>query len=259
MFGFEKKNPSSFKRNFLRTVIFQVKFSENQSIESNKQDVIELFQKDFPKKLSLVGDGFEIIFDRNKTPLVQKFQDQKGVELRSLDGKRALSINTNTFTYTIAGNVYKNYNQLKEDLILLDVFLKKFNISTVNRVAIRKLNIIDFKAGKNPISGLKHLINPDLLANLSYFPSSDKISQNFQNVNYVQDPFQLNLKYGMNMLPKSIDGDNFGQVIIDIDLFRIGEMTSQNMFQVTDEINSEIFNVFNWVISENALKILNND
>ena len=259
MFGFEKKNPSSFKRNFLRTVIFQVKFSENQSIENNKNEIIEMFRSNFPKRLSMIGDGFEIIFDRNKTPLVQKFQDQKGVELRSIDGKKALSINSSSFTYTVAGNVYKNYNELKSDLSLLDVFFKKFNIATLNRVAIRKLNVVDFKAGKNPISGLKHLINQDLLANLSYFPSNDKVSQNVQTVNYIQNPFQLNLKYGMNLLPKANSGDNFGQVIIDIDLFRIGEMSYQNLFEVTDQINQEIFDVFNWVISENALKILNDD
>ncbi|MEX2593721.1 MAG: TIGR04255 family protein [Anditalea sp.] len=259
MFGFNNIDHKSFNRNFLKSVTFQIKYDNNSSIETNKERIIEIFKSEYPRRRIQTNGGIEIKFDNTKTPIVQHVKEEKGVELRSEDGQKILNIIENSFSLTITGKAYKNYDGLKNDLSLLNKFLDSFQIKQINRIAIRKLNIIEFRPEDNPISILSYLMNQNLLANLSYFPNSNLINQNIQSINYKSGNFYMNLKYGLNMLPSQKPDNNSGQVIIDIDLFNLESNPTSEIFKISDVINSEIYNVFNWVISQNTINLLNNE
>ena len=115
--------------------------------------------------------------------------------------------------------------------------------------------MFEFKDTENPTEVLEFLIKQELINSINYFPKNEFIRYNLHDINYEEDDWRLNLKYGliMNPLVKKRDG----QIIVDIDLFNVGKIDSEKIFETTDKINKEIFNIFNWAISEEALGLLN--
>ena len=144
---------------------------------------------------------------------------------------------------------------MKEDITHLNKFFELCKIENIRRLAIRKINIVEFKISDNPSEILEFLITPELLSNLNYFPNANLIRQNIHTINYHEDSYRLNLKYGLNVPPPP--NTELGQVLIDIDLFNSSTINVSEIFNIADSINSEIFNIFNWTISENILQLLN--
>lgn len=255
MFGFNKVPHRSYKKNFLKTVVFQIGY-ETGIFDKDKRDaIINLFRNQFPRENKTRSSGFQVSFSDNQTPIVQPISENEGIELRSADGQKVLGINSTTLSLTISGNVYSNYNSLKNDLEKLNDFLKLNEISQINRLAIRKINIVEFKGDTNPNDVLNVLINPSLTGNQNYLPSHEKINHNIHSLNYNEGDAFLNIKYGLNIPPYT--SSRIGQIIIDIDLFKVSRIDNADIFKIADEINSEIFNVFNWVISNKTLSMLN--
>lgn len=255
MFGFKKVEHRSFKKNFLKTVIFHIAFDKNVIYEEKKEEIINLFIDQFPRKNATATNGLQISFNSNQTPIFQEVKESDGLEMKSDDGQKVININSNSFSLTISGRVYKDFNSFKDDLNKLEAFLSLCSIKEVKRLAIRKINIVEFKISENPCDILTMLINPDLLGNLNYFPNPKNIKHNIQSLNYKNENHYLNIKYGLNILPQP--SEEIGQVLIDIDLFNTSKVNIKDVFVQSDEINSEIFNIFNWVISENTLNLLN--
>lgn len=50
-----------------------------------------------------------------------------------------------------------------------------------------------------------------------------------------------------------------GQVIVDIDLLHNTMIECNKIYDIADGINSEIFNIFNWVVSEETINMLENE
>jgi len=99
------------------------------------------------------------------------------------------------------------------------------------------------------------VINAELLSNLNYFPNSELIKQNVQNVRYESGRNSLNLRYGLNVPPSN--NSELGQVILDIDLISLEDTIVENVFSVASNVNKEIFNIFKWAISQNTIDLLN--
>ncbi len=254
MFGFKEFKPKTFNKNFLKTVIFQIAY-EKVEFEKNKEEIIKIFNGRFPRTNTKATSGIEISFKDNQTPILQNLKQPDGLEMKSEDGQKVLNITESLLSYTVSGRAYKNYSTLKEDLDQLDTFIKLCDIKSVNRIAIRKINIIEFMDEENSPEMLNYIINSDLLGNLNFFPYPGKINHNIQLLNYQDGKDYLNIKYGLNILPKN--ATKIGQILIDIDLFSLESIDSMKVFDVSDKINKEIFNIFNWVISENTLNLLN--
>lgn len=256
MFGFPNALHKHFNKNFLKTVILQLTFDENLNFIKKKDEIISLFSSDFPRVNPNVTKGIQITFKpKEQTPILQSLNDEEGIEMKSIDGQKILSINKSSFSVTISGRSYKNFNSLKQEISKVNEFFNICDISTVKKTAIRKMNIIEFRIANNPIEILEQIISPDLLSNLSYFPKSELIKQNIQTVNYVNNEYRLNLKYGLNVPPPP--NTELGQVIIDIDLINLSNTTIDNVFEMASSMNQEIFNVFNWSISDKTLNLLN--
>jgi uncharacterized protein (TIGR04255 family) len=257
MFNFPHTDHRKYKKNFLKTVIFQIAFEESTMLVDKKAKIVEIFNKVFPRVNDKVTKGIQISFKNDQTPILQQIENNKtgvSIEMRSNDGQRVLSIDNTSLSYTIGGKSYTSFDDLKMDLVLLNSFFGLSEIKKVKRIAIRKINIIDFVVNTNASDFLAHLVSSELLSNLNYFPDTQFIRQNIQSISYQKDDFTLNIKYGLN-IPKTIDKE-IGQIILDIDLFNTSQIDSNNTIRVAEEINNEIFNIFNWAISDNTKNLL---
>lgn len=256
MFGFPSEPYKTYNRNFLKTVIFQVSFNNNNFLKNKKSDIIDLFKETFPRYNDSLAQGFEIKFKNpNETPVLQSIQNNAGIEMRSNDGQRVLTINDVSLSLTISGKVYKNFDLLKQDLSRIDKFFTLVGINKIIKVAIRKVNIIEFQNISDATGVLSYAITPELLSNLTYFPKSEGIKQNIHSVSYALDNYKLNLKYGL-ILPQGNNIGN-GQIILDIDLINNEESNTSTIFEKATFINNQIFNIFNWAISKNFKDLLN--
>ncbi len=261
MFDFPKTDRTlltKFKRNYLKSVIFQVRFQPNNLILENKDEIIKKFVDTLPRTQVLKSQGFGIAFKVDQTPIVQSISDQEnGYELKSKDGQKVLSITIDTITFTISGNSYSNFETFLHEINKLNEIIDTCKIDHFTRLAIRKINVIDFRMPDTdencPMDLLGYILNQDLLSNVSYFPSTNYINQNLHTINFVKNDSRLNLRYGL--LVPDIKTKK-GQIIIDIDLFKVGNLDKNTGVELFREINTEIFNIFTWSLSEEAINEL---
>lgn len=257
MFGFPKVEHKEFGKNFLKTVIFQLSYNKYELTQERFNEIEEIFKLDFPRFSTTKGQGFEISLEQNKTPSFQHVEKGHFLDMRSSDGQKILTINEEVLNLTITGKVYKSFDDISHHIDNIAKFFKLCNITKVSKVAVRKINIIEFKViDDNPSNILDLLLNKDLIGNISFFPNQNNINQYLQSLNYNKEVNFLNIKYGLN-LPRNQSEEKIGQVIIDIDLYKQEELEINKINSDSLKINSEIFNIFNWIISEKTLDILN--
>ena len=256
MFGFPQVDHKNYNKNFLKTVIFQIVFQENLEIIKRKDELFELFHDTFPRTHENASSGVQVSFNpTEKTPILEPIKDSNLLVLRSNDGQKIISINSTSLIATFNGGVYVNFEQFKGELGTLNSFFKLFGIEVIRRVSIRKINLIEFKISGDASDILRYIIKPELLSDWNYFPSSESVKQNIQNVRYESGRNSLNLRYGLNVPPMNNSG--LGQVILDIDLLSLEDIKVEDVFTRADLINNEIFNIFSWAISQNTIDLLN--
>lgn len=256
MFGFKQVDHITYKRNFLKTVTFQFFYSDVADFNEKKLAITKLFKPSFPKSEPATGGVVQMSFGANdRTPIVNTM-DSEGLILKSEDGKKVLSITQNAFTLTINGLVYENFNTLESCITNLNDCLDLLNLETILRLSIRKFNVAEFKSDGNPMEIMGLIINPDLTGNMNYLPNSENIRNNIQTINYQINNNILNIRYGLNMLRNV---EEIGQVIFDIDLIQHESIEKAKVLDYARSANNEIFNVFNWIISDSTKEYLNNE
>ena len=255
MFGFHSVEHKVFKQNFLRKVLFQVNFKKID-LKNSEEKIKKVLGEKFPRITNREGSGIQISFDNNQ-PKFKPVNDNNGLLLKNITGKVVLELSDNSFILSFDSNDdYVSFDNAKAYLMDVIDFLKtNFEIKEINNYSCRKINIIEFQNDVNPNSIVYFLQNNSLVGNIDCFPNMEKINHNLQSVNFSNDEYFLNLKYGMNIPPNV--NSKLGQVIIDIDLIRKVNFDVSEFTQIADSINSEMFNVFNWIASDNLKNILN--
>ncbi len=256
MFGFKTVVHKEYKNNFLRTVVFQLLFDKNDLLKNKSKEIQELFKNNFPRFNTSKGQGFQISFNNENTNF-QPIEEGHIINLKSEDGQKSIEINETTLSFTITGKAYKCFNNLTDDLNNIVSFLKLCSIQNVNRLALRKINIVEFKNNDNPTDVLSLLLNPDLVCQLNAYPNKSHINHCLQALNYKDGNNFLNIKYGLIIPPQF--NEEIGQLVIDIDLFKQELIEIDNIINHSTAINSEIFNIFSWLINDNTEKMLNNE
>ncbi len=266
MFGFPEIDRSlikDYKGNFLRSVALQIKYPKSKNIASDREYVSSLFKAILPRISDTKTSSLQISFNQDeKTPVLQPISSNSfGFEMKSNDGAKILTVLDDTLSYSVAGSAYENFSQIQNEISLMLSIVKKNNIEVLSRIAIRKINIVDFSLEGNddvsPLDVAKMILNPKLVNGIDSFPMTSSITQNINTINYLEGEDRLNLIYGL-LKPSELDSKD-GQVVIDIDLFKESSLSSNNLAEYFTNINNEIFNVFNWCISENAKSILKNN
>ena len=64
----------------------------------------------------------------------------------------------------------------------------------------------------------------------------------------------MNIKYGL-IIPPQLNLET-GQLVIDIDLYKQENIVTGELISTSELINSEIFNIFSWLINKNTKKML---
>lgn len=261
MFGFPKADEelrTSFKRNFLRTAIFQLKFNKSKNLYLNKSRIHEIFEKKYPRLNDNIGKNFDIKINDNETPIITTNKGN-GFSLKSNDGASAVLFSEEQIDISISGIKYQNFQEILEyELEGLKKVLAICNIDSVTRISIRKVNIMGLSIPKdNNLTQIsKELLNDKLTLALDSFPMEEKIIQNISNVNYYYENFGLNLKTGHTLQPNN---NTLGHLICDIDIFNNAENKIGQIDKIFGELNIEIFNIFIWFLNENSIKILKDE
>lgn len=253
MFGFPKADYIIYKRNFLRKVIFQLDFKKNQKIIENEDLLKSIFINDFPRFIKAQGNGLQITFG-NEKPKMETLNETENFIFKSQDGQTIIEINDRNIRLSFDNEGYKSSNDIRKVLNLFNDFLKN-NIDELEKISLKKINIVEFDNESNPNGVLYFLLNKNVIGNMDSFPNTNLINHNLQSVNYKSEEFLLNLKYGMNIPP--IQNLKIGQVIIDIEISKHTKTNLIDVQNVFEEINAEIFNVFNSLINDNTKNILN--
>jgi uncharacterized protein (TIGR04255 family) len=264
MFGFPKVDHSikeDFTRNFLRTVVIQFKFAENKRLFENKSRILNEFAERYPRMHDNISKNYEIQF-QHETPIINTTKGQ-GFVLKSSDGARSINFNSNSIDINVNGLGYKNFAEIQEfEIEKIKNLLISLDILIVNRIAVRKINIIGIKVPDNTnltqIS--KDLLNEQIAFSLDNYPMEEFIQQNITNVNYVKDKNGLNLKSGLTLQPNNVNAKlNLGHIICDIDIYNSDDIDSKNLSEEFRKLNEELFDIFIWFLNNKAINILKNE
>ena len=76
------------------------------------------------------------------------------------------------------------FEKLSNDLDNIISFLKLYFISNINRLSIRKINIVEFKNDDDPSKILTYILNPDLVGYLDSCPNKSLINHCLQVLDY---------------------------------------------------------------------------
>ncbi len=257
---FEKPKGFQYKHNFLKSVIFQVKYP----IANKVVDSIPLIKGNVGKFFKNFGEIFKsevgFKFDE-KTPILQSTKSStQGIEFRADNGHKVLAITEDSITYTIFGPSYSNFeNTIHElELYFSNVLNDTLGIKTLNRIAIRKINIIELELLQQLKTNeiIQAVFNKSLVDSLNYMPCINYLTYHISNNIYKRNTYQLNLNYGL--IPNQNETSK-RQFVLDIDLFNFkSDFISSNLITEFQIINDEIFNIFNWSLLDSVKDSLNN-
>lgn len=255
MFGFQDIEHKVYDKNFLRKVIFQLNYNP-VTLKNIEEELKNYFKEKFPRITNREGSGIQISFDNNQ-PKFKALTESDGYILKNLSGKVTFEFTSQSAVLSFDSNddyiSFKNANAYLNEVI--SFLEEKLKIKELISYSSRKINIIEFENNNNPNNIVYFLLNNTLIGNIDCFPNMGNINHNLQSVNFATEQYFLNLKYGMN-IPPNVDS-KLGQVIIDIDLIRKDKFSIAEFNLIANKMNSEIFNVFNWIASDNLKRILN--
>lgn len=255
MFGFPKADrpqTGQFKNNLLKSVIFQVKFERSEDVVSGFKAKRETLKSKLPITNPISQNLAEVRFEKDKTPIIQTASSPNhGYEFKTEDNNKTLIITEDTLSYTIAGPSYQKFSlaisEIKEDFFPI---LKENNVLSFNRIAIRKINLIE---PIDPTLSNRDLLlmafNEDLVHSIISFPEITRVASGVTNVTMENDKKKLNMVHGL-LAPSQKKGKK--QILLDMDLFFFNQNVPLDLIEAKwTEINNEIFNIFNWAISGN--------
>ncbi len=253
MFGFQESEYKVFNRNFLRKVVFKIDFKKSDNFKLDEDSIKLIFSESFPRFVKSEGSGVQITLG-NQIPKFEQVQGNESFILKSSDGLTTIEINERSFTLSFDNKAYKSSENIRNLLVLIDEFFNG-KIDVLGKISLKKINIIEFDNNDNPIGILHFLLNNSVIGSVDSFPKTDLINHNLQSVNYRNNDFYLNLKYGMNIPP--VSNIKIGQVIIDIEMVKHSISQLSELGSIFDDINDEVYNVFCTLINDNAKSILN--
>jgi len=253
VFGFTEVAHKNYENNFLRSVVFQVSFDKNDQFVGKANQIKDLFKEDFPRFNVSKEQGIELSFNKG-TSNVKSVNEGSIINLKSEDGQKSIQISDTRLNFTVSGKAYKCFSDLNSELVKIGEFLELCSIKNVVRLAIRKINIVEFKINDTPTDVLSFLLNSELVSYLNAFPNKEHINHSLQVLNYKDNNNYLNLKYGL-VIPQN-PNTTHGQLVIDIDMYKQESIKKEDIVSESKIINSEIFNIFSWLINDNTKKLL---
>lgn len=262
MFGIPKAEREIFKRNFLKTAIFSLKYSTNKKLVDFKEDIKDIF-KGCEVTPIMKGVGLQIKFEGGKQVVesVKGSDEIIGFDFKLPNDDLHINIQQGNLSLKINSEKYLGFDSLLEYLPKINKFFELLDVKSYGNLSIRKINVLELEkteAVKEPAQVLlKTFINKRLLGDISYFGDSDYVSSNINSLIFNDGDDTLNLRYGMNS-PKGFSSD-IRHILIDIESTSKKNSDLEKLEGDLTFINQHIYNTFIWVISDTFKKILNDE
>lgn len=263
MFGIISQDRTVFKKNFLRSITFNSSYASTPQCTELREQFKNLFSDVMPKTDEM--DGTRLLF-KDKDVFVQKEENAKQLTLRSNDVQRSMTLTNEACSYVIAGSQYKCSDELRTQYKKALMFLQTCGIKKMQKISLRKQNILQFniKSAKNEsvpsYEPLRKIMSENLLLQYNNINAINPfISQSIQTLQLEDNGYLLTIRYGYRILNKGSENtESNGLVIIDLDISK-QEVPIDDVANIFDTFNTEIYNAFIWSLSEDFLNSLKSD
>lgn len=254
MFGFptaQREPRHQFKSNLLQTAVFQIKFPVNHGILGEEEKIKQVLAPKYPNMSNIDSSTGKFEISSEGTPvLVSSSKSHDGFQLQSANNHYRLAITRDTLALSILGASYSNSFKVFEDFEKIYLpLVKQLGITTLNRVAIRKINMLEAIIEKEDDhkNVLKAIYNNTLVSNISFMPSKSSLDSSLNHTSLINsdDGYKLALNYGLlERNPEQGEKRNF---TYDIDIYTVNkEIKRDALLEEFKKINEEIYNVFIW-------------
>ena len=236
-----------FKRNFLGSVICQIKFQPIFRIGSDipPADFQDKIRKQYPIVRKERGEQVEVRgddFKRTSLGNIWRFQSE--------DDKWQVTLDSAFIA--LESKHYKSFTDFRAKFEeVYNAFANIYAPSRPERIGLRYINFIR-PINIRSLSDWMQWIKPEL----SGLINSDKYIQepilhDFKELLTTQDPGQLGIKHGLLK-----DQDRAQFYLIDIDRFIMGAKNQEEASVFLTQFNNDCFNIFMWAIGDECLKWL---
>ena len=257
MFGFPatQRGPRhQFKRNLLQTAIFQIKFPINHGILEEENTIKQALSPRYPNVTRVESNTGKFDISPEGTPvLISSSKSHDGFEFRSANNQRILAITKDALTLSILGASYSNsfevLDEFKKEYLPL---IKQLGIDVLNRVAIRKINMLEavIEKTEDHKNALTAIYNNTLVSNMVFMPTESNLDSSLNHTGLINTDggYKLGLHYGL--LEKNPKQGNKRNFTYDIDIYTVGrEVSVDDLLSEFKKINEEMYNVFIWGIN----------
>ncbi len=256
MFGFPEAIHKIYKHNFLRKIEIKFLFPpiDLKDKEALVKEYISPLFPDFQEEKKL-----NFIFDlQNSNEVIENKGSEEERYFIFKKDKSLLQITEDSFVLKINGSEYQS---LKSIIPITEKIIKlasSLGIDTFQGVNFNKLNILELKEVEE-------------LSNLSYYAHQEFINTEIRKPHQPQlvindyrtltmanlnEKALLVLKYGVNS-PTNEEG-KLNHIFIEIDITTKDVRVTETL-SVLEKVNKEMFNIFNWTVSEKLINLLENE
>ena len=271
MFGIPALEKTTFRNDFINNVIVRGNFNNNRSCAEHRQALKNRYADLLPIQSDTPQQQYNINVDvkTNQTSVNANVdENERQVILRSRNMQRELILTNNEFQYQESGPAYGTSVTFNNAVSPTLDFLEEVGVATLNKLRLRKVNVVGFELNAsdptqpvNPWQPAADLINERLTAQYqAMMGAASFIRQHFNTLQFEEGDYFLSIKYGFNVLEKNIEGSRAnGQVIIDLEITRNSAITVTEALNELHLMHQELYNAFNWSISDSFVSLLNQE
>lgn len=268
MFGIPFKEEVVYNRNFLNNVIFDATFAVNRKCSANRDDIANEFAAELPIRTDGVSQEIQFSFNaktKSNSITTRQDEDNRTLILRAKDGQKQLDLTNISMKYQETGAKYKDQKDFDAKVGKGLKFLSQIDVKEFTKISLRKVNIVNFNTSSNGYvetigyNAVQDLISPKLLCSFeSLVDSIPFMKQHMSTIQFEDADNQLIIRYGTIIDSKQENGRSVkGKVIIDFQLSKMSRVSIQEVDQLLSDYHQELYNAFNWCITEHMLQILN--
>lgn len=271
MFGIPELEKRTFNNDFINNVIVSGEYISNRSCAEHRQTLKDRYAGILPIQNDVPQQQYQINIDvkTNQTSVnADVNESERQITLRSRNMQKELSLTNNNFQYRESGNVYGTSVTFNDAVRPALTYLAEVGVTSLNKLQLRKINVVGFELNTvNPANSViawqpaSSLINERLIARYqAMLDVSSNIKQHISTLQLADGDYMLTIKYGFHVLEKKADGSSVkGQVIIDLDIARQSAINTDGAIDELCMMHQELFNAFNWCISEEFIRLLNRE
>ena len=263
MFGIPSQSREIYSHNFIRSVNLRATYPSTSKCSDNRARFKDLFSDVMPK----VEDSKAVKIELNsKGSKVETSDNEHRIVLHSDDMQKEMAFSNEDCQYIVSGEDYKSFDAVSKQFEKALFFAQTCGVHTLNALTVRKINVVQFNGETTegntivPIHGaLRELVGDELIIDYDLRRSINPyIRQSMQTIVLQDQGYELTIKYGVEALQRENDSKKIsGIVVIDL-LMKKNQLLVDSLEDELNKFNNEIFSAFRWVLTDTAVKLLNN-